>query len=187
MRRIEAATGRGAEEWVEQQRQVTRALSAQLAAPLPQIPERVDALIAELKGRGAELAALRSRLAEGQSDLLLEQARITGDNVAYIAAQAEAANVEALRQLVERVRDRLHSGIVVLGTVINDRPQLVVSVTPDLVKQGYHAGKLAQKLAQTIGGGGGGKPEMAQVGGRDPRALQAALDHVGELVDGKVS
>jgi alanyl-tRNA synthetase len=187
LRRIEAATGRGAEEWVEQQRQVTRALSTQLAAPLLQIPERVDALMAELKGRSAELAALRSRLAEGQSDLLLEQVKITGDNVAYIAARAEAANVEALRQLVERVRDRLRSGIVVLGSVINDRPQLVVSVTPDLVKQGYHAGKLAQRLAHTIGGGGGGKPEMAQVGGRDPRALQEALDHVGELVDGKVS
>jgi len=94
--------------------------------------------------------------------------------------------VEALRQLVERVRDRLRSGIIVLGSVINERPQLVVSVTPDLVKQGHHAGKLAQKLAQTIGGGGGGKPEMAQVGGRDPRALQAALDHVGELVGGKI-
>src|SRR6266699_2951016 len=187
LRRIEAVTGRGAEEWVEQQRQVTRALSAQLAAPLPQIPERVDALMAELKGRSAELAALRSRLAEGQSDLLLEQVKRTGDNVPYIAAQAEAANVEALRQLVERVRDRLRSGIVVLGSVINDRPQLVVSVTSDLVKQDYHAGKLAQKLAQIIGGGGGGKPEMAQVGGRDPRALQEALDHVGELVDGKIS
>ena len=186
LRRIEAVTGRGAEEWVEQQRQVTRALSAQLAAPLPQIPERVDALMAELKGRSAELAALRSRLAEGQSDLLLEQVKRTGDNVPYIAAQAEAANVEALRQLVERVRDRLRSGIIVLGSVINERPQMVVSVTPDLVKQGYHAGKLAQKLAQIIGGGGGGKPEMAQVGGRDPRTLQEALDHVGELVDGKI-
>jgi len=187
LRRIEAVTGRGAEEWVEQQRQVTRALSAQLAAPLPQIPERVDALMAELKGRSAELAALRSRLAENQSDLLLEQVKITGDNVAYVAARAEAANVEALRQLVERVRDRLRSGIVVLGTVVNDRPQIVVSVTPDLVKQGYHAGKIAQQLAKTISGGGGGKPEMAQVGGRDPRTLQAALDHVGELVDGRIA
>ena len=80
---------------------------------------------------------------------------------------------------------RLGSGVVVLGTIINSRPQLVVSVTPDLMKQGYHAGELARELA--INGGGGGRAELAQVGRRDPQGLSMALARVGELLGSKVS
>lgn len=183
LRRIEAVTGRAAEEWVEQQREVTRALSAQFAAPLPQIPERIEALVTELKGRNTELTTLRSRLAQGQSEQLLGQVRKSGA-VAYVAAQVEASDVDVLRKLVEGLRDRVGSGVVVLGAVIGGRPQLVVAVTADLVKQGYHAGKLAQKLAVAIGGGGGGRPEMAQVGGRNAEGLGRALEGVGEMLRG---
>ncbi len=115
------------EEWVDQQRQVTRALSSQLAASLPQIPERIEALRAELKARNAELAALHARLAVGQSALLLGQVKKIG-NVSCIAAQAEAAKLDSLRQLTERLRDRLGSGVVVLGSVIGGRPQIIVSL-----------------------------------------------------------
>jgi alanyl-tRNA synthetase len=181
LRRIEALTGRGAEEWVEQQRQVTRALLTQLAVPLPQLTEKIEALQAEIKARNAELAAMRAQLAEGQLDQLLGQVKTAGQ-ISYIAEPVEVTSVEELRHLEEQVQRRLKSGIVVLGAVINERPQMAVAVTPDLVKQGYHAGKLAKKLAEMIGGGGGGRPDVAQAGGRDPQSLQTALEQVNELL-----
>ncbi len=83
---------------------------------------------------------------------------------------------------MERLQTSLTSGIVVLGATINDHPQLAIAVTPDLVKQGYHAGKLARTLAETIGGGGGGRPTMAQAGGRDARRLPEALAQLSEVL-----
>ncbi len=181
LRRIEALTGRGAEEWLDQQRQTIRTLSTQLAAPLPQLAERVEALQAEVKARNVELATAHAQLAEGQIDQLLEQVQQAGQ-VSYIAGQVEVSSVEDLRHLEEQLQRRLTSGIIVLGAVISERPQLAVAITPDLVKQGYHAGKLAKKLAVTMGGGGGGRPDQAQAGGRDIASLPAVFAQVNELL-----
>jgi alanyl-tRNA synthetase len=181
LRRIEALTGRAADNWIEQQRQIMKTLLAQLTVPLTQLPERVDGLQAELKKRTAELGEARAQLAEGQIDQLIEQRKMAGQ-LAYVVGQVEVANVDALRSLAERLQERLKSGIVVLGAVINDHPNLAITVTSDLVKQGYHAGKLARKLAAIIGGGGGGKPNMAQAGGRDAQQLPAALEEVDNLL-----
>src|SRR5262249_23241596 len=181
LRRIEALTGRAAESWIEQQRQIMRTMSAQLTAPLPQLPERVDALQAELKKRTVELAEAQAQLAEGQIEQLLERRKLVGQ-VSTVVDQVEVTNVDALRSLAERLQERLKSGIVVLGAITNDHPHLAITVTPDLVKQGYHAGKLARKLAEIIGGGGGGKPNMAQAGGRDAQKLPEALEQVNNLL-----
>jgi alanyl-tRNA synthetase len=181
LRRIEALTGRAADNWIEQQRQIMRTLLTQLTVPLAQLPERVDGLQAELKKRTAELGEARAQLAEGQIDQLIEQRKMAGQ-VSYVAGQVEVANVDALRSLAERLQERLKSGIVVLGAIINDHPNLTITVTSDLVKQGYHAGKLARKLAEIIGGGGGGKPTMAQAGGRDAQKLLQALEQVNNFL-----
>jgi alanyl-tRNA synthetase len=76
----------------------------------------------------------------------------------------------------------LKSGIVVVGAVINNNPSLVVTISPELVKEGYHAGKLARRLAEVVGGGGGGKPNMAQAGGRDAKKLPLAIEMVSDLL-----
>jgi alanyl-tRNA synthetase len=158
-----------------------RTISAQLTAPLLQLPERIDGLQAELKKRTAELGEVRVQLAEGQINQLIEQRKMAGQ-VSYVVGQVKTANVEALRSLAERLQERLKSGIVVLGAVINDYPNLAITVSSDLVKQGYHAGKLARKLSEIIGGGGGGKPSMAQAGGRDAKKLPEALELVSDLL-----
>jgi alanyl-tRNA synthetase len=80
------------------------------------------------------------------------------------------------------VRDRLGSGIVVLGSVIDDRPRVVAAVTPDLVAAGLHAGELVKAIAARVGGGGGGRPQLAEAGGTDVSALDAALSAVPGLV-----
>ena len=90
-----------------------------------------------------------------------------------------------MREMADWLRDKLGSGIVVLGAVIADKPSLVAAVTPDLAQQGYHAGALVKQVAGVVGGGGGGKPTMATAGGREASKLGEALAKTAEFVRGQ--
>jgi alanyl-tRNA synthetase len=158
-----------------------REIAARLGAPPSQALERVEGLLNDLKQRQQELAALRSQSARGALEGLLGQVR-RENGVAYLAARVEAPDPARLREMGDWLRDKLGSGVVVLGAVLGDKPQLLAVVTPDLVKQRYHAGNLVKALAQIVGGGGGGRPDMAQAGGRDVAKLDEALAQVGRLV-----
>ena len=94
-------------------------------------------------------------------------------------------SVEVLRELADRFRDKVGRGIVVLGTVVNEKPLLIAAVTDDLVNEGYHAGKLVKQVAQIVGGGGGGRPNLAQAGGRDAGKLAEAIAAVPDLITQK--
>jgi alanyl-tRNA synthetase len=181
VRRIEALTGAGAEAWVEAQAAAMREAAARLGVPPAQVLERIDGLLAEQKQRQQELATLRSQATRGALEGLLGQLQ-RQDSIAYLAARVEAADAARLREMGDWLRDKIGTGIVVLGTVVGDKPQLLAVVTPELVKQGYHAGNLVKALAQVVGGGGGGRPDMAQAGGRDPNKLDEALAQVGSLI-----
>jgi alanyl-tRNA synthetase len=181
VRRIEALTGAGAEAWVEAQAATAREIAARLSVPPAQALERVDALLAELKQRQRDLDAVRAQTTRGALDELLGEVR-RENGVAYLAARVEASDAGRLREMGDWLRDKLGSGVVVLGAVLNDKPQILAVVTPDLVKQGYHAGNLVKALAQVVGGGGGGRPDMAQAGGRDSGKLDEALAGVGALL-----
>jgi alanyl-tRNA synthetase len=181
VRRLEALTGAGAEAWVEAQAAAAREIAARLGVPPAQAVERIDALLAELKSRQRGLEALRAQSARGALEDLLPQIR-RENGVAYLAARVEAPDATRLREMGDWLRDKLGSGVVVLGTVLNEKPQILAVVTPDLVKQGYHAGNLVKALAQVVGGGGGGRPDMAQAGGRDAGRLDEALAGVPELL-----
>jgi alanyl-tRNA synthetase len=181
VRRIEALTGRGAEAWVEQQAQLLRDLAERLGVPPAQVADRVDQLMAEGRQRQQELAGLRARIARASLDSLLPQARQV-DGVAVLAAQVEADDPARLREMGDWLRDKLGSAVIVLGAVVGERPQILAMVTPDLVQRGYHAGNLVKALAQMIGGGGGGRPDMAQAGGKDAASLPEAIARAPELV-----
>ena len=99
-----------------------------------------------------------------------------------LAAQVKVADVDAMREMTDWFRARVGSGVVVLGATIEGRPQIVAAVTDDLTGRGLHAGKLAGAVAKVVGGGGGGKPTLAQAGGRDPKRLTEALALVPGLV-----
>jgi alanyl-tRNA synthetase len=181
IRRIEALTGRGADEWASAQASTLREVAARLGTPTNQVLERVDGLLSELKQLQRQLDNVRSQAGRGAlEDLLNHVQRQNG--VAFIAAQVAAPDAKALGEMGDWLRDKLGSGIVVLGTVLNDKPQLLAMVTKDLVSNGYHAGNLVRKLATIVGGGGGGRPDMAQAGGRDAAKLDDALAQVGRLV-----
>jgi alanyl-tRNA synthetase len=91
--------------------------------------------------------------------------------------------MDVLREMTDWFRDRLESGVVALGTVLGERPALVVAVTPDLVARGVDAAKLVRGMAQIVGGGGGGKPALAQAGGRDPNRLDEALGQAPRMLE----
>ncbi len=181
IRRIEALTGRGAEVWAEQQAEVLRDLAGRLGVSVTQVSERVEQLVSENRQRQQELDALRGKMARASIESLLDTVNRDGA-VPVLAAQVEVEDANRLREMGDWLRDKLGSGVIVLGTIIGEKPQILTMVTPDLVKMGYHAGNLVKALAQIVGGGGGGRPEMAQAGGRDVRKLADAITRAPELV-----
>ena len=181
MRRIEAVTGRAAEELVVQQSATLEAISRKLQAPVHELEARLDAYMADTD-------ALRRRLAEtervgmrAEAESLLGRVRDV-DGVKLVASVTSASNVESMREMGDYLKQKLDSVVVALGAVIDGSPMIVTMVTPDLVDRGLHAGNIARDSAKLMGGGGGGRPESAQAGGRQPDRLGAALDAVSGLV-----
>ncbi len=181
MRRIEAMTGRAAEELFVQQSATLEAISRKLQAPVAELEARLDAYMADtdvLRRRlaDAERASLRS-----EAEALLGRTRDV-DGVNLVAGVTSAHNVEAMREMGDFLKQKLENVVIALGAVIDGSPMIVTMVTPDLVSRGLHAGNIARDAAKLMGGGGGGRPETAQAGGRQPERLGAALDSVTNLV-----
>jgi len=181
IRRIEAVTGRGAEELIEER----MALLDRAAARLHTKPADLEAAMAQLQEENQqlqkELAQLRQKMAQQETQSLLNQA-VQVDGFSVLSTPVNVADVETLRQMSDWFRDRLGSSVVVVGSVINDKPMLVAAVTPDLINRGMHAGNLVRDIAKIIGGSGGGRPNMAQAGGKDSDKLPAALEQVSGWV-----
>lgn len=181
VRRIEAVTGRGAQRFAQERLRLLDQTAAVLRVPADQVDRAVRNLYTELQASQKEAARLKAELALQQTDGLAASALRVND-VAVVAAQVAAADIQTLRDMSDHLRDKLGSAVVVLATAIADKPQLIVAVTDDLVKRGVHAGELVKAVARTVGGGGGGKPSLAQAGGRDLSKVPAALAQVPELV-----
>jgi alanyl-tRNA synthetase len=181
VRRIEVVTGRVAESLTESRLQLVDEVAELLHTKPDDLKNAAQQLLAQNQQLQKEIAQLRQKLAQQNSASLLENA-VSVNGVNVLAVPLEAADVETLRQMTDWLRDKLGSAVVVVGAVINDKPQLVAAVTPDLIKRGMHAGNLLREAAKVIGGGGGGRPDMAQAGGKDPAKLDDALATVSGWV-----
>jgi alanyl-tRNA synthetase len=190
VRRIEAVTGRAAQQLVQQRLGVLDAAAAQLGSQPEEVDRAVLRLLGDLHRSQKEIGELRRELARLEFEKLLSQVHEV-DDVKVLAARVHAADVETLREMTDWLRTRLGSVIIVLGAVINEKPSFVAAVTPDLVDKGLKAGTVIQRVARVVGGGGGGRPTLAQAGGRDPRRLDEALalvpKVVRDLLDGRES
>jgi alanyl-tRNA synthetase len=182
LRRIEAVTGAGAYQWFDGRNQVLERAAAQLKSVPEQLPDRISGLQAEYKDLQREYQRLQLKLAGMEVDGLLAEVSLQS-GVPVLAAHVSAGNMETLREMADRLKNKLGSGIIVLGAAAEGKVLLVGAVTPDLVKAGYHAGKLVGEVAKLTGGGGGGRPDMAQAGGKDPDQLDEALEKVDMLVE----
>ena len=173
-RRIEALTGAAAEAWVERRLATLDGVSSSLRATPDTLPDRIGQMRAELQELRRRLAAVEAQTGASVAEqLAANPADVEG--VALVAGRVEVESASALRSAGDEVRRRLDEAVIVLGTVAGERPLFVAMVTPGLVERGLHAGKLIGGIARIAGGGGGGKPEMAQAGGRDAGQLDAAL------------
>ncbi|MBM4412747.1 MAG: alanine--tRNA ligase [Chloroflexi bacterium] len=179
VRRIEAVTGLGAEQWVESQLHLLREAAGRLSVPAPQLVERVDTLLTDYKQRQRELDALKSQATGSQVDDLIRAATVR-DGVTYVVARVDNLEVPQMRELGDKIRDHLTSAVVVLASAKDERAQLLVMVSKQVTQ--HHAGNLVKALAPIVGGSGGGRPDMAQAGGRDITNIDAALNEARVLL-----
>ena len=177
VRRIEVVTGRVAEALTEARWHLVDEVADLLHAKPEELKEAAQGLLAQNQQLQKELAQLRQKLAQQSSASLLDQA-VEVEGIKVLSIPIEAADTDTLRQMTDWLRDKLGSAVVVVGAVIGDKPQLVAAVTPDLVGRGMHAGNLLREAAKIMGGGGGGRPDMAQAGGKDADKLDDALASV---------
>jgi len=153
-----------------------------LNATQEEVENKLVALQARVQEQEKELARLRGEQSRREAEKLLGQVKkVKGVNV--LAVQVDAANADALRELSDWFRDKLGSGVVVLGAAINGAPSLIAAVTPDLVEKGFDAVKIIRDVARVVGGGGGGRPTLAQAGGKDASKLKDALELVPGLIE----
>jgi alanyl-tRNA synthetase len=184
VRRIEAVTGEGALALVQQQEAQLQQVADAVKAQPQEAAARVAQILDNVKSLEKELATLKSKLASAQGDDLVGQAQDLG-GVKVLAAKLEGADAVALRETLDKLKDKLKSAAIVLAAVDDDKISLAAGVTSDLTAK-IKAGELVNMVAQQVGGKGGGRPDMAMAGGTQPEHLAAALASVAEWVRAKL-
>ncbi len=182
VRRIEAVTGRGAMQLVQSRLVALEQTAAFLGVTPEEVYRRAIGLMGQMQEHEKKVKELQRKLARQEFERLLSKTREV-NGIKLVSLQVDAPDKTLLREMGDWFRDRLGSAVVVLGTIIEGKPEFVVTVTDDLVKRGLHAGKLVKEVAQIVGGGGGGKPTMATAGGKDSASLGEALAKVEKLVN----
>jgi alanyl-tRNA synthetase len=184
VRRIEARTGFGAIQWIQEGQQELFNVGEMLSSSTSEIPNRVQNLINQRKQLEQELAQLKSKFASDQGDKLLASSQdING--VKVLAAKLEGADVPTLRETMDKLKDKLKTAAIVLASVSEGKVSLIAGVTADMTGK-VKAGELVNFVAQQVGGKGGGRPDMAQAGGTQPEHLAKALESVPDWVMNKL-
>ncbi len=181
IRRIEAVTGRAAFDLIQNRLGALENVATYLKANPADVDRKVLALLDEHQAAQKEIARLRRELAQRELETLLGKMERV-DNVSVLSGAIKQVDADTLREMTDWFRARVPSGVVVLGSVFENRPHFVASVTEDLVKRGLDAGTIVKAVAKVVGGGGGGKPTLAQAGGKDPTRLTEALAQVKDVV-----
>jgi alanyl-tRNA synthetase len=181
VRRIEAVTGACALQLVQEEEETLRRLAVLVKSDRGQLEARLKKLVEQQRELEREVETLSARLHAGRSQELLAQVReIAG--VKFLATQLDGLDGKGLREFSDQLRDRLPTGVIVLGSALEGKANLLVAVSKDLLGR-LSAGEVIKPLAAQVGGKGGGRPELAQAGGTEPAGLAAALSSVGGLLE----
>ncbi len=193
VRRLFAVTGIGAEDEIYDKFGTVGQMSQLMKVPPEELSQRTQSIMDELSASRREVQRLEEQLlrasvggsgnGDGQASFDFSFEASDGTAVAGQVKSVPASNVDSLRRTADHMRDQMKSGVVVLGSVIDERPMVVVMVTKDLTESGLHAGNIAKAIAGKMGGGGGGSPVVAQAGGKDASQLDAALESAREAVE----
>nr|WP_259544826.1 alanine--tRNA ligase [Heyndrickxia oleronia] len=180
-RRIEAVTGGAAYHLMNEQIHRLNEAAEKLKANPKDILTRIDNLLSDMKEIQRENESLAAKLSNIEAGSIIDQAEEI-DGIKVLASKVQGVDMNNLRNMADELKQKLETGIVVLGSVQDDKVNIIAGVTKDLIDKGYHAGKLVKEVATRCGGGGGGRPDMAQAGGKDPEKLDSALEFVKEWV-----
>ena len=182
IRRIEAVTGIQAIKFMEDKQRLLRDACAGLKCTEKDILKKISSQNAELKEKDKEISELKSKLTLGAEDDILNSAKdING--VKAVAYALEDVDGNALRDLADKIRNKMGSGVVVLVSKMNDKVNLVAMSTKDVLDKGVHCGKIIKEVAAVVGGGGGGRPDMAQAGGKNPEKINEAVENAYEIIE----
>jgi alanyl-tRNA synthetase len=184
VRRVEAVTGPGALEWVQQQEAKLNEAASALRTSPQDVSAKISQIMDNVRGLEKELSRLKSKLAASQGDELADQA-VDVKGIKVLAASLEGADAKGLREAVDKLKDKLKSAAVVLAAANDGKVSLIAGVTSDLTAR-LKAGELVNHVAQQVGGKGGGRADMAQAGGTDASKLPQALDSVRGWVEERV-
>jgi len=180
VRRIEAITGKAALDHDQQQEAILKKLAALIKTSPNQLLEKIDRLIKEQKEKEQEIEILKGKLLiQKSSDFLSEAREIAG--IKTLALEVKAESPKDLREVVDKIKDKLQSGIIFLGAKQEKRIMLICAVTKDLLKR-FKAGDIIKQLSVIVGGKGGGRPDMAQGGGSQPENLNKAIEKFHDLI-----
>ncbi len=185
IRRIEAVTGARCYEMNKADRALIDEASASLKAPKDKIVEKINALHADVKSLEKEIAEIQKAKAGSFADDAVKSAKEFG-SVKAVVASCDAGDAAALRDTADKIRDHLENGVVFLGAVSGDKLIFTAMATEAAVKAGVHCGNIIREAAKVAGGGGGGRPDMAQAGGKDVSKLSDALAKAEEIIASQI-
>ena len=187
VRRVEALTGESAVSTIQDDEGLLSDLATLLKAPKDTLSDRIEQLLQEQRDLEQQIQSLKSQNALSKLNSLVENVEFVND-VKVVAARLEATDRDGMRQLVDALKHKLETGVVALASVSGDEVSFVVGVTSDLVQnRGIHAGKLMQEITQLADGRGGGRPELAQGGTRNPDKVDAAIAATGKIIEKQLS
>ena len=181
VRRIEALTGQAALDFVQQLAHTAQQSGHLLRARTEDVVARIEQLMAVQKSTEKEIEKLKAALADARAGSGEDEMQTIG-GVPVLVKKVGVDKPAALRDLADRFKDRVKSGIVILGSATGGKALLIVVVSKDLIKR-FHAGNIVKELAAMVGGGGGGRPDMAQAGGPEPEKLDLALERASEIIE----
>jgi alanyl-tRNA synthetase len=180
VRRIEAVTGRAAVDFIQKKERILQDISKMLKDKPEKLPERIEKLLISQKSLEKDVTRLKAKMAVISAGQAADDIQMV-NGIKVIAKRVSAEKPSALRDLADKFRDKIQSGIVVLGSTEGAKVFLIAIVTKDLTNK-YHAGEIIKKVASYVGGGGGGRPDMAQAGGDKPEYLDMALEKVHDII-----
>ena len=182
IRRVEALTGLAAHRFQQERMNLLTEVAHQLGATTETAVARIGGLQSDLATARREIGRLRRQVAKDDFARMLEDETQSYNGVQALIAQLDAVPPETMREMTDWFRNRIQKGVMVLASDVDGRPHIVVAVSDKLVQEGVKAGDLIKPIARIVGGGGGGRPQMAQAGGKDSSKIPAALKAARDLI-----